>query len=104
MQGESHCGRLSGNQEDKLDWRKVKIIEECAPEWEPRGQVGSTQDATGGFIYTTAHLITKYFSNATESCADTSLLLIALSLVLTDALSSRLTTMMTCCSTVLSKT
>ena len=24
MQGESHCGRLSGNQEDKLDWRGCK--------------------------------------------------------------------------------
>jgi len=23
-QGESHCGRLSGNQEDKLDWRGSK--------------------------------------------------------------------------------
>src|SRR6266702_6248081 len=103
-QVESHCGRLSGNQEDKLDWRDVTNTDECAPEWEPRGQVGSTQDATGGFIYTTAHSITKYFSNATESCADMSLLLIALSLVLTDALSSRLTTMMTRCSTVLSKT
>ena len=104
MQGESHCGRLSGNQEDKLDWKRVTNTEECTPEWEPRGQVGSTQDATGGFIYTSAHSITKYFSNATESCADVSRLLIALSLVLTDALSSRLTTMMTHCSAVLSKT
>ena len=103
MQGESHCGRLSGDQEDKLDWKDVKNTEGYTSEWGPRGQVGSTQDATGGFIYTTAHSITKYFSNAIESCADASLLLIALSLVLTDALSSRLT-MMTRRSTVLSKT
>ncbi len=56
-QGESHCGRLSGDQEDKLDWKRVTNTEECTPEWGPRGQVGFTQDATGGFIYTTAHSI-----------------------------------------------
>ena len=41
---------LSGDQEDKLDWKR-KGVQYCVPEWGPRGQVGSTQDATGSLIY-----------------------------------------------------
>ena len=60
---------------------------------EPRGQVGSTQDATGGLIYTTGaelelslNTITKCTVRLHDSEADMSCLIIALSIVLTDAL------------------
>jgi hypothetical protein len=42
---------LSGDQEDKLDLNSVKDTILCIPEWGPRGQVGSTQDATWSLIY-----------------------------------------------------
>jgi hypothetical protein len=46
----AHDAKLSGDQEDKLDWKR-KGVQYCVPEWGPRGQVGSTQDATGSLIY-----------------------------------------------------
>jgi hypothetical protein len=74
---------------------------------EPRGQVGSTQDVTGKLIYTTAaeyelslNTVTKCIVRLHDSGADASCLLIALSIVLTDALVIALTSG----STLLSKT
>jgi hypothetical protein len=46
----AHNTKLSGDQEDKLDWKR-KGVQYCIPEWGPRGQVGSTQDTTGSLIY-----------------------------------------------------
>jgi hypothetical protein len=50
LTGSARDAKLSGDQEDKLDWKR-KGVQYCVPEWGPRGQVGSTQDATGSLIY-----------------------------------------------------
>jgi hypothetical protein len=50
LTGSACDAKLSGDQEDKLDWKR-KGVQYCIPEWGPRGQVGSTQDTTGSLIY-----------------------------------------------------
>ena len=47
----SHVAELSENQEDKLALTCTTIQKKGTPEWEPRGQVGFTQDATWELIY-----------------------------------------------------
>ena len=54
---------LDENQEDKFILEKDKNTEWYAPGWEPRGQVGSIQDATEGLYTTVEPVITHTREN-----------------------------------------